>query len=76
LAHAPDTYRQVQHAVNGEKWQKVMQYKLDKMEKYRVWNVIDREDKKRVVEAKWVGLHPEDRWGHGEANKLQSKVNS
>jgi hypothetical protein len=54
LAHAPHTYQQVEHAVNSEKWQEAMQDQLDKMEKYRVWDVINREDKLRVVGAKWV----------------------
>jgi hypothetical protein len=40
--------------VDREKWQEAMQDELDKMEKYEVWNVIDREDKVGVVGAKWV----------------------
>jgi hypothetical protein len=54
LAHAPDTYQQTEHAVDREKLQEAMQDELDKMEKYGVWDVIDREDKMGVVGAKWV----------------------
>ena len=44
---APDTYLQAL-------WSNAMSNELAKMDKYKVWDVVDRQSKMRVVRARWV----------------------
>jgi hypothetical protein len=51
---APDTYSQARHSPEWNNWQTAMSNKLDKMDKDKVWDVVDRRPDMRVVGARWV----------------------
>jgi hypothetical protein len=51
---APDTYLQARHSPEWSDWRKAMSKELAKMDKYKVWDVVDRQPQMRVVGARWV----------------------
>ena len=50
----PETYLQARHSPNWSDWSGAMSNELTKMDKYKVWDVVDRQSKMRVVGARWV----------------------
>lgn len=50
----PKTFRQARNSSEWPKWQSAMQTELAKMDKYDVWDVVERTDDMRVLDARWV----------------------
>ncbi|KAE8541722.1 hypothetical protein D1P53_001894 [Cryptococcus gattii VGV] len=50
----PNNYREAIQSGEGEKWHQAMMEELEKMEKYKVWKVVDRAPGQRVLKARWV----------------------
>ena len=50
----PNTYREAIQSGEGEQWHQAMMEELEKMEKYKVWKVVDREPGQRALKARWV----------------------
>jgi hypothetical protein len=51
---APDTYLQARHSPEWSDWSNAMSNELAKMDKYKVWDVVDQQSKMQVVGARWV----------------------
>lgn len=51
---APNTYLQARHSPEWNEWNSAMANELAKMDKYKVWDVVDRQPSMRVVGARWV----------------------
>lgn len=62
----PQTYREALHAGDSAEWVKAMKDELDKLDKYKVWDVVPREKNMRVMGARWVYTRKID----GETGKL------
>lgn len=50
----PNSYLQARHSNEWDRWEPAMKAELDKMEKYRVYTVVDRTPEMRVIGGKWV----------------------
>ncbi|KAE8541144.1 hypothetical protein D1P53_002499 [Cryptococcus gattii VGV] len=50
----PNNYREAIQSGEGEEWHQAMMEELEKMEKYKVWKVVDRAPGQRVLKARWV----------------------
>ena len=50
----PNSYLQARHSGEWNNWETAMKAELAKMEKYKVWDVVDRKPEMRVVGARWV----------------------
>lgn len=54
ISALPQTYLQAVHSAKADDWKAAMKTELGKMEKYSVWEVVNREASMRVIGAKWV----------------------
>ena len=50
----PQSYHQVLNSSNRTHWESAMRDELDKMDKYKVWEVVSASPEQQVVGAKWV----------------------
>ena len=48
------SYQQAVDSSEGEQWTSAIKEELNKMEKYKVWELVDRKPHMRVVGARWV----------------------
>jgi hypothetical protein len=51
---APEAYLQARHSPEWSNWSDAMAKELEKMDKYKVWDVVDQQPEMQVVGARWV----------------------
>ncbi len=60
IAHAlmststPQTFHEAHQSPEWPEWEKAIQSELEKMAKYKVWDVVDRSSNSRPLKARWV----------------------
>ena len=50
----PQTFHEAHQSPKWPEWQKAITAELDKMEQYKVWDMVERTPNTRALKAKWV----------------------
>ncbi|GFS75903.1 retrovirus-related Pol polyprotein from transposon TNT 1-94 [Trichonephila clavipes] len=70
--NVPNSYFEVKNSANWQNWKLAMENKLDSLDKHKVWEIVQKPVKSKLIKTKWVYSLKQD--DAGENMKFKARL--
>ncbi|GFT44709.1 retrovirus-related Pol polyprotein from transposon TNT 1-94 [Trichonephila clavipes] len=70
--NVPNSYFEAENSANWKNWKLAMENELDSLDKHKVWEIVQKPAKSKLIKTKWVYSLKQD--DAGKKYKIQSKA--